>query len=40
MLVSFDGMTEGEILIMNAVFGSAVCVTVFLLGLNLARKNF
>lgn len=35
MLVSFEGMTDGEILIMNAVLGSAVCVIVFLLGLNL-----
>ena len=35
MLVSFEGMTENEILIMNASLGSAVCVIVFLLGLNL-----
>lgn len=35
MLVSFEGMTENEILIMNALLGSAVCVIVFLLGLNL-----
>ncbi len=39
MLVSFEGMTETEIQIMNAVLGSAVCVTVFLLGLNLVRNN-
>ena len=39
MLVSFEGMDEREIVIMNAALGSAVCVTVFLLGLNLARKN-
>lgn len=37
MLVSFEGMTESEIQIMNAMLGSAVCVIVFLLGLNLAR---
>ncbi len=39
MLVSFEGMNEGEILIMNALLGSAVCVLVFLLGLNLVRKK-
>ena len=39
MLVSFDGMTESEILIMNAVLGVAVCVIVFLLGLNLVRNK-
>lgn len=35
MLVSFEGMNESEIVMMNAILGSAVCVTVFLLGLNL-----
>ena len=39
MLVSFEGMTEPEILIMNAALGSAVCVIVFLLGLNLVRSK-
>ena len=39
MLVSFEGMREIEIAIMNAVFGSAVCVIVFLLGLNLVRNK-
>lgn len=39
MLVSFEGMTETEILIMNAALGSAVCVTVFLLGLNLVLSK-
>ena len=39
MLVSFDGMTETEIVIMNAALGSAVCVVVFLLGLNLVRDR-
>ena len=39
MLVSFEGMTEAEIVIMNATFGSAVCVIVFLLGLNLVRNS-
>ncbi len=35
MLVSFEGMTEYEIIIMNACTGTAVCIIVFLLGLNL-----
>ena len=35
MLVSFEGMTEIEIRIMNAATGSAVCIVVFLLGLYL-----
>ena len=39
MLVSFEGMTEAEIVIMNATLGSAVCVIVFLLGLNLVRNR-
>ena len=39
MLVSFEGMTEAEIVIMNASLGSAVCVIVFLLGLNLVRNR-
>lgn len=39
MLVSFDGMTETEIVIMNATFGSAVCVIVFFLGRNLAKNR-
>ena len=39
MLVSFEGMTEAEIVIMNATLGSAVCVIVFLLGLNLIRNK-
>ena len=39
MLVSFEGMTETEIQIMNAVIGSAVCVIVFLLGLNLLQNK-
>jgi len=38
MLVSFEGMTETEIRIMNAATGSAVCIIVFLLGLNLFHK--
>ena len=40
MLVSFDGMSEAEIVIMNAALGSAVCIITFLLGLNLIRKRF
>ena len=39
MLVSFEGMTEAEIVIMNATLGSAVCVIVFLLGVNLVKHN-
>ena len=39
MLVSFEGMTESEIVIMNATLGSAVCVIVFLLGMNLLRNK-
>ena len=32
MLVTFEGMSESEICLMNALTGSAVCLTVFLLG--------
>ena len=39
MLVSFEGMTDTEIVIMNATLGSAVCIAVFLLGLHLAKKR-
>ena len=39
MLVSFEGMTKTEIRIMNLVTGSAVCIIVFLLGLNLFRRK-
>ncbi len=39
MLVSFEGMTEMEIRIMNVATGSAVCIIVFLLGLNLMQQN-
>ena len=39
MLVSFEGMNEAEIVIMNATLGSAVCVIVFLLGMNLLRSK-
>ncbi|MGN1042723.1 MAG: hypothetical protein ACI4SK_04500 [Christensenellales bacterium] len=38
MLVSFDEMPESKIAIMNATLGFAVCVIVFLLGLNLVKK--
>jgi len=38
MLVSFGEMPENTIRIMNAATGSAVCVIVFLLGVNLLRK--
>ena len=39
MLVSFEGMTKTEIRIMNLVTGSAVCIIVFLLGLNLVQQR-
>lgn len=39
MLVSFEGMTETEIIIMNAALGSAVCVIVLLLGINLLKNK-
>ena len=39
MLVSFEGMTEIEIRIMNVATGSAVCIIVFLLGLNLVQPQ-
>ncbi|MBE6645803.1 MAG: hypothetical protein E7612_10605 [Ruminococcaceae bacterium] len=39
MLVSFEGMAKTEIVIMNAALGSAVCVIVFLLGINLLRTK-
>lgn len=39
MLVSFGEMAEGTIRIMNNATGSAVCVIVFLLGVNLLRKT-
>ena len=35
MLVTFEGMNEAQIVMMNAILGSCVCVMVFLLGLNL-----
>jgi len=39
MLVSFEGMTETEIRIMNVATGSVVCIIVFLLGLNLVQQK-
>ena len=39
MLVSFEGMTEAEIVIMNAALGSSVCLIVVLLGINLLRSK-
>ena len=39
MLVSFEGMTESEIRIMNVATGSGVCIIVFLLGVNLVRQK-
>ena len=38
MLVSFPGMADGDIRIMNAVFGSVICIIVFILGYNLKHK--
>ncbi len=37
MLRSFDGMSEGSIQLMNALTGSAVCIIIFILGLNLTE---
>ena len=39
MLVSFEGMSAAEIVIMNVALGSAVCVIIFLLGINLLRNK-
>ena len=39
MLVSFEGMNEVEIVIMNAMLGSLVCVVCFLLGFMLLLGN-
>ena len=39
MLVSFDGMTGAEIVIMNGALGSAVCVICFALGLLLLLRT-
>ena len=39
MLVSFGDMPQNDIRIFNAVMGAAVCVIVFLLGLNLVKNK-
>ncbi len=39
MLVSFDGMTESGIQIMNIATGSGVCILVFALGINLLYRS-
>lgn len=39
MLVSFGDMSETDIGIFNAVVGMAVCMIVFLLGLNLVKRK-
>lgn len=39
MLVSFDGMTEVEIAVMNALTGSFVCLAVFWIGLSLLKSR-
>ena len=39
MLVSFDGMSEREILIMNGAPGISVCIIVFWLGFHLVRRK-
>lgn len=39
MLVSFEGMGEGEIVLMNALLGSAVCILVLCLGINLLQRK-
>lgn len=35
MLVTFDGMSAGDITLFNILTGSAVCILIFLLGINL-----
>ena len=39
MLISFEGMTESEIFLMNSLTGTGTCIIVFLLGLNLVKKK-
>lgn len=39
MLISFEGMTATGIRIMNVATGSAVCIIVFLLGVNLLQNR-
>ena len=39
MLVSFEGMRETEIVIMNAILGSTVCLIVVLLGVSLLKNT-
>lgn len=39
MLVSFGDMPQNNIRIFNAVLGAALCVIVFLLGLNLVKNK-
>lgn len=39
MLISFEGKNGDEIRLMNILTGSAVCFVVFILGINLLRKE-
>lgn len=39
MLISFEGMNSNEIWLMNILTGSAICFVVFILGINLLRKE-
>lgn len=39
MLVSFGEMSDKDIFIFNALLGAAVCIMVFLLGLNLLKRR-
>ena len=39
MLVSFEGMSATEIVIMNATLGAAVCAVVLLLGINILKRE-
>lgn len=39
MLVSFPGMAAADIRLMNCLTGIAVCLTVFILGINLIRER-
>ncbi len=40
MLVSFEGMSDGDIRLFNILTGSAVCVIVFVLGLHLIGGKY
>ena len=39
MLATFEGMSGSDIILMNSLTGSGVCIIVFLLGFNLVKKK-